>query len=167
MLKRITFDSINSLKKKDQTSFSHSKNLEGSFDFLSLIRAWKDIAGQKLSEHTIPLKNQNGTLIILSNHSAFANQLSFMELPLKKKIFEKFPNLEQSIQNIKFVVDSTYFETQYEQFVTSFEKKKNRELHPFSPEFRKRKKEAEEQFSDIVDSELKEKLISIYIQTGL
>jgi len=53
---------------------------------------------------------------------------------------KKFPNLESSIKNIKFIVDSTYFETQFEQFVTAYEKKKAPQLHPFSPEFRKRKK---------------------------
>lgn len=144
-----------------------SKELSESFDFISLIKSWKEIAGDKLSEHTIPLKNQNGTLLILSNHSAFANELSFMELPLKKKIFAKFPDLEKSITNIKFVVDSTHFSKQYAQFAMPKEsvKKQNENLlHPFSPEFRKRKKEAEELFSYIEDPEIKERMISLYIQ---
>ena len=136
-----------------------------SFDFLSLIRAWPEIAGTKLAEHTIPLKNQNGTLILLSNHSAFANELSYMELPLKKKIFEKFPNLEKSILSIKFIVDTTYFAKQYEQFVTVRENIAQPTLHPYSPEFKRLKKAAEELFSDISDQEIKEKMISIYIQT--
>ena len=146
-----------------------SVQISDSFDFLSLIKAWREIAGEKLSEHTIPLKNQNGTLIVLSNHSAFANELSFMELPLKKKIFSKFPNLEKSIKNIKFIVDSTHFSKQYLQFVAPTEKikKKNENiLHPYSPEFRKLKKEAEELFSDISDLEIKESMISLYIQSG-
>lgn len=144
---------------------SKKEGIKESFDFLALIRAWKDIAGAKLSEHTIPLKNQNGTLIILSNHSAFANELSYMELPLKKKIFEKFPTLEKSISSIKFIVDSTHFSQQYNQFIAPVEKKKAQVMHPFSPEFRKLKKEAEELFSDLEDAELKEKMISIYIQS--
>lgn len=140
--------------------------LSESFDFLSLIRAWKEIAGDKLSEHTIPLKNQNGTLMVLSNHSAFANELSFMELPLKKKIFERFPSLENSIKSIKFIVDSTHFDRQYAQFVAPAEKQKAQQLHPYSPEFRKLKKEAEALFSDLEDDELKEKMISLYIQSA-
>lgn len=143
-----------------------SGTVNDSFDFLALIRAWSEIAGSKLSEHTIPLKNQNGTLVILSNHSTFANELSYMELPLKKKIFEKFPALEKSIFSIKFIVDTTHFSQQYQQFIAPIEKKKNQMLHPFSPEFRKLKKEAEELFLDVDDAELKERMISLYIQSS-
>lgn len=146
-----------------------SAQLKDSFDFLNLIKSWREIAGDKLSEHTIPLKNQYGTLIILSNHSAFAHQLSFMEQPLKKKIFEKFPYLEKSVTNIKFIVDSTHFEHQKAHLlhISPKEKKNNpNQLHPYSPEFRKLKKEALEMFSDITDEELKESFVSLYIQAG-
>lgn len=85
MLKKLS-QFIESPNGSSYNTFSKEKShLSDSFDFLALIRAWKDIAGAKLSEHTIPLKNQNGVLIVLSNHSAFANELSFMELPLKKE----------------------------------------------------------------------------------
>lgn len=140
-----------------------------SFDFLSLVKAWREIAGNKLSEHTIPLKNQNGTLIILSNHAAFANELSYMELPLKKKIFSKFPNLEKSIKSIKFIVDSTHFDIQYKQFIEpleEMEKRKTNHLHPLSPQYRLLKKQAEEMFAAIEDEEMKSNLISLYIQTS-
>lgn len=153
----------NSFRKEQASS---SKNVQDSFDFLALIRGWKDIAGVKLSEHTVPLKNQNGTLIILSNHSAIANELSYMELLLKKKIFEKFPAMEKQILSIKFIVDSTHFSKQYEQFVAPLEQKKAQTLHPYSPEFRKLKKEAEELFADLGDPEIKEKMISLYIQSA-
>lgn len=171
MLKKLSqfidFDGPSPRPKRDGTS--KTQQLSESFDFISLIKAWKEIAGDKLSQHTIPLKNQNGTLLVLSNHSAFANELSYMELPLKKKIFAKFPNLEKSILNIKFIVDSTHFSKQYAQFVLPTEKiKKQNEnlLHPFSPEFRRLKKEAEEMFGDIEDADIKEKMISLYIQSG-
>lgn len=164
MLKKLSLfiDSPNSSKNSSKKDKAH---LHESFDFLALIRAWKEIAGAKLSEHTIPLKNQNGTLIILSNHSAFANELSFMELQLKKKIIEKFPNLEKSILSIKFIVDSTHFNQQYAQFAAPLEKQKGQALHPYSPEYRKLKKEADELFVDLDDIELKEKMISLYIQS--
>lgn len=171
MLKKLSqfidFDGPNRSAKRDTST--KGQQLSESFDFISLIKAWKEIAGDKLSQHTIPLKNQHGTLVVLSNHSAFANELSFMELPLKKKIFAKFPNLEKSITNIKFIVDSTHFTKQYTQFAMPTEKlKKQNEnlLHPFSPEFRRLKKEAEEMFSDIEDAENKARLISLYIQSG-
>jgi hypothetical protein len=171
MLKKLSqfieFDGPAKQNRRDVTT--KSQQLSDSFDFISLIKAWKEIAGDKLSQHTIPLKNQNGTLMVLSNHSAFANELSYMELPLKKKIFAKFPALEKSILNIKFIVDSTHFTKQYTQFVLPNEKTKKQianQLHPFSPEFRKLKKEAEELFADLEDPEIKEKMISLYIQSG-
>lgn len=170
MLKKLStfIDSPSSSKISDNSlKKGKSASIKDSFDFLALIRAWKDIAGAKLAEHTIPLKNQNGTLVILSNHSAFANVLSYMELELKKKIFEKFPMLEKSILSIKFIVDTTHFSQQYQQFITPMEKKKGQGLHPHSPEFKKLKKEAEELFLDLEDAEIKEKMISIYIQSVL
>lgn len=168
MLKKLStfIDSPSSTKISDNSlKKGKSAAIKDSFDFLALIKAWKDIAGAKLAEHTIPLKNQNGTLVILSNHSAFANVLSYMELELKKKIFEKFPMLEKSILSIKFIVDTTHFSQQYQQFITPMEKKKGQALHPHSPEFKKLKKEAEELFLDLEDAEIKEKMISIYIQS--
>ena len=137
-----------------------------SFDFLALIRSWPEIAGAKLSEHTIPLKNQNGTLMILSNHSAFANELSFMELPLKKKIFDKFPSLAKSIYSLKFIVDTTHFDEQYKRFIAPTKIQKEQfYLHPHSPEYKTLKKEANILFEQIVDEDIKEKMISIYIQS--
>lgn len=168
MLKKLStfIDSPYSSKPSDNSSQKGKSGvIKESFDFLALIRAWKDIAGAKLAEHTIPLKNQNGTLIILSNHSAFANVLSYMELELKRKIVEKFPTLEKSILSIKFIVDTTHFSQQYQQFITPIEKKKTNTLHAHSPEFKRLKKEAEELFLDLEDPELKEKMISIYMQS--
>jgi hypothetical protein len=165
MLKKLsTF--INNTQVKATDKDLRNNYISESFDFLALIRSWPEIAGDKLSEHTIPLKNQNGTLMILSNHSAFANELSFMELPLKKKIFAKFPNLTNSIHALKFIVDTTHFEEQYNRFVvTAKEKKEVFTLHPHSPEFKKLKKEASMLFEEISDPELKENFISLYMQS--
>ena len=171
MLKKLSqyIDFDNSTPRSQRGESGKSAQISESFDFLSLIKSWKEIAGDKLSEHTIPLKNQNGTLIVLSNHSAFANELSFMELPLKKKIFAKFPSLEKSILSIKFIVDSTHFDRQYTQFIAPTEKQKKKnenQLHPYSPEYRRLKKEAEELFGEMEDAEVREKMISLYIQSG-
>ena len=164
MLKKLSLFIDNTGRSEDKSRSSNQK-VSDSFDFLALIKAWPEIAGAKLSEHTIPLKNQNGTLIVLSNHSAFANELSYMELPLKKKIFEKFPKLEKNILSIKFIVDSTYFSKHYDQFVSSNEQKKMQNtLHPLSPEYRKLKKEADGFFADVEDEEMKAQLSSLYIQ---
>jgi hypothetical protein len=92
-----------------------------------------------------------------------------MELPLKKKIFTKFPNLEKSIKSIKFIVDSTHFEIQYKQFVEPLKEMENRktnQLHPLSPQYRQLKKQAEEMFATIEDEEMRNNLISLFIQTS-
>jgi len=155
--------------EKSAKSTPQSKKIEDGFNFLNLIRSWKQIAGEKFAEHTIPLKNQNGTLVILSNHSVFANELSYHELLLKQKIFVLFPELEKSIKNIKFIVDSTHFDKQYEQFVTLPSKNKEniqQVFHKHSPEFKRLKKEADSMFAEIEDAELKEQMISLYIQSA-
>ncbi len=164
MLKKLSTFIDGNTHKSQKNEFKNSKSSD-SFDFLALIHSWPEIAGAKLSEHTIPLKNQNGTLMILSNHSAFANELSFMELPLKKKIFQKFPNLSNSIFSLKFIVDSTHFDEQLKRFTLPAKlNKENNTLHPHSPEFKLLKKEAIIFFENISDEELKEKMISLYIQ---
>lgn len=148
---------------KGHNNASHS--FKEGFDFLQLIKNWKEIAGDKVAEYTIPLKNQNGTLIILSNHAAFAQQLSFMEVPLKKKIFALYPHLEKSIKSLKFIVDSTHFEEQKKMTTKALgsEKKEVPTLHPYSPEYRQLKKEATLLFAEF-DEELREQFISLYIQ---
>jgi phage-related tail protein len=167
MLKKLSIFIDHKSNKNYDQEYKNSKasKVKDSFDFLALIRAWPEIAGAKLSEHTIPLKNQNGTLLILSNHSAFANELSFMELPLKKKIFNKFPALSNSINSLKFIVDTTHFEEQFRHFsVPTKASKEDNSLHPQSPEYKKLKKEALVTFENIIDEEIKEKMISLYIQ---
>lgn len=156
-------------RSEKAASTPQAKVIGESFNFLSLIRSWKQIAGEKFAEHTIPLKNQYGTLVILSNHSVFANELSYHEVLLKQKIFILFPELEKSIKTIKFIVDSTHFQKQYEQFVLAPEKNKEevqQTFHKHSPEFKRLKKEAETLFADIEEAELKEKMISLYIQSA-
>lgn len=167
MLKKLS-NFINFNTREDNKVFnsrSTSAEIE-SFDFLKLIAAWKEIAGTKLSEHTIPLKNQNGVLTVLSNHSAFANEMKFMEIPLKKNIFKKFPNLERNIKTINFIVDSTHFQKQLEVLATI--NKENRAPvnlpHPYSPESKLLSKEAQELTKDIADEELKKAMQSLYIQ---
>lgn len=163
----INFDQKTESNFRSNENYHSSNNAKDGFDFLHLIQSWSEIAGSKLSEHTIPLKNQNGTLIILSNHSAFANEMKFMEVPLKRKIFAKFPALEKSIKTINFIVDTTHFERQYNNF-NSEAKTLKKELsmpHPFSPENKKLQKEAQEMFQNIDDEELKKSFCTLYIQS--
>ncbi len=140
------------------------KNIHEGLDFLSLIRAWKDICGEKLAEHTIPLKNKNGVLIILSNHSLFATELKFMEPILKKKIFSLFPKFKDYIKSIHFIVDSTHFDQQVQVFKNEIQPEKVELPHPYSPEYKKLTLEAKKLLSEVNDPETLELLSSIYRQ---
>jgi len=167
MLKKLaTFIDFDSKQNSERRKTEYYSKSQVGFDFLSLIKEWPKIAGNKLSEHTIPLKNQNGTLVILSNHSAFASEMKFMEVPLKKKIFALFPSLENHIKTIHFIVDTTHFNQQVDMFANSPKSEKiNVKLpHPFSPEAKKLQKEAEDLFKDLKDEDLKKHFISLYIQ---
>lgn len=160
-------DSQSTYVPKGQVSPHIKKNeTEDAFNFIELIKVWPEIVGVKIAEHTIPLKNTYQTLVILSNHSVFAQELSFMEVALRKKIYMKFPRLAQSIKQLKFVVDSDYFNTQKNFQEKSIDKKpKYTPPHAFSPEFKKLKAEAELLFKDIEDPDLKKDLISLYFQS--
>ncbi len=144
---------------------------QDTFDFFSLIECWPTIVGEKLGKFTIPLKNHNGNLTVLTNHSAFSQQLGFLEEEIKNKIIKKFPSLKGKINRIYFNYNSEHFNTQ----VTLSNKilKKDRQdvekekviFHKFSPVYKQLKQEAEDLLSEIEDSEVKEILSSIYIQT--
>ncbi len=152
--------------------FSHiekKKQIHEAFDFLELIKVWPDIVGPVIAKHTIPLKNIHQTLVILSNHSAFASELSFMEVPLKNKIFKKFPVLQSSIKKIQFQVDSHFFESKVAIEQSIFERKKIQKFvlpSPHSPLYKKLKKETDELFKHIEDEEMKSALTSLYFQSN-
>lgn len=173
--KKSQFSSLKNLLEKNTSGTvraSKSKYFgQDTFDFFSLIESWPTIVGEKLGKFTIPLKNHNGNLTVLTNHSAFSQQLGFLEEEIKKKIITKFPSLKGKINRIYFNYNSEHFNTQ----VTLSNKilKKDRQdvekekviFHKFSPVYKQLKQEAEELLSDIDDNEVREILSSIYIQT--
>lgn len=153
---------------KGHRNFSKNKSTE-AFDFLYLVQKWPDITGEMLAKHTIPIKNSRGVLTILTDHSAFSHQLSFMQEILIGKIVAVFPDLKGKIKKITFQVNSAFFQEK-KKFAqstinTKEEVKQSAAFHPQSPLFKALKKEALEQFSSIEDQEIKESLISIYIQS--
>lgn len=158
----------NSTRRKINSSKKYRGPQQDCFDFLQLIQIWPEIVGPGLTKHTIPLKIQNNCLTVLTNHSVFSQQVSFMEEALITKVIDTFPTLKSSIVKIKFIVDSAYFERKYNLLLknnhTKREKEKFTSLHPQSPQFKKYKKEATELFSNIDDTELKQHLESIFIQ---
>jgi hypothetical protein len=144
---------------------------EQTFDFFALIEAWPEIVGQRLGKYTIPLKNHNNCLTVLTNHSAFSQDLGFLEEEIKKKIFKRFSSLNGKISRINFIYNTQHFETQVE-MAKNFTKapsekeiiKEEKIFHKFSPQYKALKSQADELFDDLDDEEIKESLTSIFIQ---
>lgn len=140
-----------------------SQSSDDSFSFVSLIQSWEKIVGSKLSKHTIPLKNQQKNLTILSDHPVYSQQLSFLQNPIKEKIFKNFPPLKNKISYLKFVVNESYFKQQ----LNTFKKNKKESVHiphAQSPEYKAVHNEASKAFKNFKNEEIKEKMISLYIQ---
>ena len=156
---------LNNLGHKPSKKIYRAKYDQTGFDFLSLIDRWEEIVGERLIKRTIPLKNQNGVLVILTSHPAIGQQLSFMEDQLKKRVGEVFPNLKGKIKGIRYQMNSSFFEKKVEESSKRKVSSSSPKIfHPYSPEYRKFKKEAEEIFADIEDVEVKKSLTSLYIQ---
>lgn len=160
-------------KKSRKFSSSAAKPSE-LFDFLTLIARWEDIVGEKLAKVTVPLKNQNKTLTILTNHSAYSQSLSMMEETIKEKIFRIFPELKGKVQRLNFMVSTQHFDRQREDLLkrasakkeTVVESKKQTRLHPQSPQYKTLREEALKEFADL-EGDLKDQMVSIYIQSRL
>ncbi|OFZ23869.1 MAG: hypothetical protein A2202_02340 [Bdellovibrionales bacterium RIFOXYA1_FULL_36_14] len=144
--------------------------------FFELIKLWPQIVGIHLAQHSTPLKNTHKTLTILTDHPQWAQELSFLEKKIKQQIFKIIPQFTFEIKKIKFQADNTFFKNQNQRLLDTpppcpgqgetISKNKNNssaDLHPFSPEYLKYKKEASNLFNDIEDEETKDLLTSIFI----
>lgn len=140
---------------------------QDSFDFLKLIEKWPEIVGPKLAQETTPLKNRYKTLTVLTRQPAFSQQISFMEELLKKKITQVFPSLIGKIERINFQCNPQSFHDQVQRVqkmgMAPCEPAPP-VLHPFSPEYKKLKREADEIFSHVDDEQMRESLHNLYIQ---
>ncbi len=167
MFKKINFSKLNykelneisnfSLKKDEITSFYQT------FDFLDLLKKWSDIVGHPLSRVTTPLKIKFDALIILTRHSAYSQELSFLQEEIKLQIFKEFPELKKVIKKILFQTDEQFFRNK-ERIEQKLSPQKSI-LHPMSPEFRIKKSQGEKLFNHINDEELRKILVSIFIQS--
>lgn len=159
--------------KKGHKSFKGSSQRPSElFDFLTLIARWHEIVGEKLAKVTVPLKNQNKTLTVLTNHSGYSQSLSMMEETIKDKIFRSFPELKGKVNRLKFIVSTQHFDQQRADLLQrastskddKVEKKKHNKLHPQSPQYKALRQEALEQFADL-DEDFKEQMVSLFIQS--
>ena len=167
MFKKIEFQGLNyrdlerfdshDLKRENMHSFYQT------FDFLDLIKKWPEIVGPKLSTVTSPLKIRNDSLFVMTKHAVYSQELSFLAEEIKKEIFKIFPKLRPVIHKLVFQTQENYFNPQRTQEVLQTPAKPK--LHPQSPQYKILKMEADRLFGDIPDPDLKEMLISIFIQS--
>lgn len=168
MFKKIDFKGLNykdlerygshDLKRENIQSFYQT------FDFLDLVTKWPDIIGPSLSQVTSPLKIKGDSLIIMSKHASYSQNISFLSEEIKQKIFVLFPQLKSVIKKLNFQTQESFFN----QVQTAQEEKKASappKLHPQDPRYKLAKAEAERIFADVNDPELKDILISIFIQS--
>lgn len=162
LLKDSSFDSLKNSSPMSSNVFS-----DDTFDFLSLIENWHLIIGEKFAKYSIPLKLQYGTLTILSNHSVFAQHLGFLEETIKAKIVEHYPALKGKINSIKFQNNPRHFQEQVNSHANRVKAKieeKEIIIHKQSPRYKELERKAQSIFSDLEDDEIKDQMISIYIQ---
>ena len=91
MFKKIEFKSLNyqELNKLDTHDLKR-ENLQSfyqTFDFINLVERWPLIIGAPLAKVTSPLKIKSGSLIIVSTHSSYSQNISFLSEEIKLKIF--------------------------------------------------------------------------------
>lgn len=146
-----------------------SADKDNLFDFLFLVKNWKDVVGEGLSKHSIPLKIQYQTLTIITKHPTIAQELNFMGEKIKETILNRFPQLKTHIKKIIFQNNPVIFE-QMKKDEEEFAKKEAvrfQERHPQSPDYQKKCQEAENFFGNTLqgnDPEINELLKSLRIQ---
>ena len=167
MFKKLGFQGLN---YKDLERFgSHDLKRENlhsfyqTFDFLELIKTWPQIVGPKMAPVTSPLKIGNESLYIMTKHAVYSHELSYLSEEIKLQIFEYFPKLKTVIKKLVFQTQENYFNQKKIQ--EDLKTNQAPKLHPQSPKYKILKMEAERLFSDTPDPELKELLISIFIQS--
>ena len=82
-------------------------NISEQFVIGNIRSAWKDIIGVILCAHSMPDRIFKGFLFIITDHSAYANDIMLMKDQILKKVEEMFPysavkNIKVEIKNIKW-----------------------------------------------------------------
>lgn len=135
-----------------------------TFDFLDLVKKWPVIIGTAMAQVTSPLKIKGDSLIIVSKHASFSQNISFLSEEIKEKIFKEFPELKKVIKKLNFQTQEAFFNQQAPQDLPE-QKKVIQKFHPQDPRYKQLKIEADRLFGDIPDEELKNTMISIFLQS--
>lgn len=169
MFKKLNFSRLNykdldrfkehDLKRDEMKSFFQT------FDFIDLLKKWPDIVGPKMAKVTSPLRIKNDSLFVVTTHSSYSHELSYLSEEIKKAIFKALPELKTIIKKIVYETQENYF-LQRDQVAAQKVEQQKPKLHPQSPIYKQRKAEADRLFGSIVDEELRSLMISIFIQAS-
>lgn len=167
MFKKIDFKGLNykELEKYDSHDLKR-ENLQSfyrTFDFLDLVQKWPEIIGPAMAKVTSPLKIKGDSLIIMSKHASYSQNISFLSEEIKQKIFVLFPELKPVIKKLNFQTQESYFNEQ--KSPAEAVKAEPKKFHPQDPKYKMMKLEADRLFADVEDPELKNILISIFMQS--
>lgn len=158
------------LSNSTQTYRGGDNQATAVFDFLQLVTNWQKVVGENLAQKTIPLKIQQKSLIILTDHPVYSQQLSFLEEALKQKIFTSFPAIKGKFVRIFFQTNPAHFQRQKASLgkktspLASTTSSVPPTLHPYSPQYQRLKKDGEQLLQEITDEAIKQQLLSLYIQ---
>lgn len=166
MFKKIDFKGLNyrdlerfdshDLKRDNMHSFYQT------FDFLELVKKWPEIIGSAFAKVTSPLKIKGDSLIIVTTHASYSHNISYLSEEIKQKIFALFPELKPVIKKLNFQTQENFFQQKQAE---EAKKPVVQKLHPQDPRYKVLKLEADRLFGDIEDKDLKELMISIFIQS--
>ena len=166
MFKKIDFKGLN---YKDLERFdSHDLKRDNvhsfyqTFDFLELVQKWPEIIGPAFAKVTSPLKIKGDSLIIVTTHSSYSHNISYLSEELKQKIFVLFPALKPVIKKLNFQTQENFFQ---QKKAEEAKKPVIPKLHPQDPRYKVMKQEADRLFGDIEETELRELMMSIFMQS--
>ncbi len=169
MFKKIEFKGLNydELDRYDAHDLKREKlhTFYQTFDFINLIKSWPDLIGPSLAAVTCPLKIKGDTLIILSKHASYSQNISFLSEELKRKIFILFPELRPVVKRLNFQTQENFFRPGGRTSEVAAGKPPAPKFHPQDPRYKILKSEADRLFADVPDPELRAILTSIYIQS--
>ncbi len=166
MFKKLDFKSLNykDLDRYDAHDLKRDqlKSFYETFDFLDLIQKWPLIVGEKMAKVSSPVRLRQEALVIMTKHSVYSQELSFLAEEIKRETFKVFPHLRPIILRLVFQTQENFFDE-----LKSEESKKvpSPKLHPQSPQVKILRLEAEKVFAHIDDPDLKSTMISLFIQS--
>jgi phosphoenolpyruvate carboxylase len=137
---------------------------------IKLYQSWDRLVGAKLCELSLPQRIYKQTLYIVVKHPTYAHHLNTLSDQILAKIIQVFPNYKKEIKYLRFFFSEKAFqEAQVLSENINAKEKPPTKLNFHNPEIKKLKIEAEKIFdlSNFDDQEMRESLISIYIQGRL